>query len=264
MRAVEPDNRLVAGELERRWESALQSHRKAEEAFHRFCRERPSRLTAAQRESILALAQDIPALWYSSATRNTDRQLVIRSLIDRIDVEVLGGTERVSVVICWAGGFESCHEIRRVVSRFEELEAADEIARRIRELFDEGYRLSDIANQLNRDGYHPPRGNVYTTTSVGALCRKLRRVGILSGRPAAKPNYWCASSLATRLGLKKSTLSGWCRRGWVQVQRVAGRRMYWADQTEMKRLEQLAARDRTGFKVTPRELTTAASKMPKS
>ena len=52
---VEPDNRLVAAELERRWESALQAQRKAEEAYKRFCREKPSRLTAEQRESIFAL-----------------------------------------------------------------------------------------------------------------------------------------------------------------------------------------------------------------
>jgi hypothetical protein len=38
--------------------------------------------------------------------------------------------------------------------------------------------------------------------------------------------------------------------------------MYWADQAEMKRLEQLAACDRTGFRVTPQELTAAISKMP--
>ena len=126
--AVEPDNRLVAAELERRWESALQAQRKAEEALNRFCREKPSRLTAEQRESILALAQDIPALWHGSSTENTDRQMVIRALIDRIVVEVLGGTERVTVAIHWAGGFESHHEIRRAVNRFEELEAASEIA----------------------------------------------------------------------------------------------------------------------------------------
>ena len=58
--AVEPDNRLVAAELERRWESALQSQRKVEEAFHRHCQERPSRLTIEQREAIVALRTTFP------------------------------------------------------------------------------------------------------------------------------------------------------------------------------------------------------------
>ena len=107
-----------------------------------------------------------------------------------------------------------------------------------------------------------PRWHKYTTTSVAALCRRLRRLGVISKHPVAKPNYWRPGSLAKRLGVKRSTLSGWRRRGWVQAQQVGGRRMYWADEAEMKRLEQLAARDRTGFRSTPRELTTAVSQMP--
>lgn len=262
--AVEPDNRLVAAELERRWESALQAQRKAEETYNRFCREKPSRLTTEQRESILALSYDIPALWHNSSTCNTDRQVVLRSLIDRVVVDVLGSTERVSVAIHWAGGFESHHEIRRAVSRFEDVEAADEIAKRIQELVDEGHRLMDIADQLNRDGYCSARGEKYTKTSVGALCRKLRRLGIISKHPAVKPDYWRPGSLATRLGVKPSTLSGWYRRGWVQARQVGGRRMYWADQAEMKRLDQLVARDRARFRSPPQELTTAVSQMPES
>ena len=261
--AVDPENRMAAAELERRWEAAIQAQRKAEEALDRFCRENPIRLVAEQRESILALSQDIPALWHDSSTRNTDRQIVIRSLIDRIAVEVLGGTERVSVAIHWAGRFESRHEIRRIVGCFEELEAAEEITRRIQEFLDDGYRLSDIAKQLNTDGYRPARGKEFTKTSVGALCRKLRRLGVIPKCPAVKPGYWRPGSLAERLGVKRSTLSGWRRRGWVQAQRVGSRWMYWADQAELKRLERLAARDQKKFKSTQEELTTVVSKMPK-
>jgi hypothetical protein len=124
------------------------------------------------------------------------------------------------------------------------------------------------AKELGADDYEwlrdafPSRGEEYTKTSVGALCRKLRRLGLIARCPAVKPNYWRPSSLAKHLDVKRSTLSGWRRRGWVQSQQVGGRRMYWADQAEMKRLEQLAVRDRTGFKVAPRELTAAVSKMP--
>ena len=183
--AVEPDNRLVAAELERRWESALQAQRKAEEAYNRFCREKPSRLTAEQRESILALAHDIPTLWHGSSTHNTDRQIVVRALIDRIVVEVLGGTERVSVAIHWAGGFESHHEIRRAVSRFEKLEAADEITQRIRELFDEGYTTAGHRQPTQQGGVlSGERRRVYKdvcrrvvsqTASFGHDCQAPRR-----------------------------------------------------------------------------------------
>ena len=214
--AVEPDNRSVAAELERRWESALQSQRKVEEAFHRHCQERPSRLTIEQREAIVALCTTFPPYGMTAdlPVASIDRQIIIRSLIDQIVVEVLDGTERVSVAIHWAGGFESHHEIRWVVSRFERLEAADDITKRIQELLDEGYRLSDIADQLNREGYCPARGEKFTKTFVGVLCRKLRRLGEDSQVPC------CASEpLATqRVGQTP-------RRGAINAERLASPRM---------------------------------------
>ena len=85
---VDPSNRLVAAELERRWESSLQSQRKAEEALNRVSHDRPMKLTTEQRQAIVELAQDIPRLWQSEAATNVDRQKIVRSLIDRIAVEV--------------------------------------------------------------------------------------------------------------------------------------------------------------------------------
>jgi hypothetical protein len=146
----------------------------------------------SSRRGIRLLA--LPALWHDSSTAPTDRQIIVRSLIDRIVVEVLDGTERVSVAIHRAGGFESHYHIRRAVSHFERLEAADNITQRIRELLDEGYRLSDIADRLNREGYCPARGEKYTKTSVGVLCRRLRRLALIPQCPLVKPNYWRRAS----------------------------------------------------------------------
>ncbi len=61
--AVEPENRLVARELERRWEQALRDQRELEEQYDRFLAARPRELTAADRRRIETLATDIPGLW---------------------------------------------------------------------------------------------------------------------------------------------------------------------------------------------------------
>ena len=61
--AVEPEDRLVARELERRWEEALKEQRRLEEEYARFGRDRPRGLSAGEREQIRALARDLPALW---------------------------------------------------------------------------------------------------------------------------------------------------------------------------------------------------------
>ncbi len=59
--AVEPENRLVARELERHWERALLAQRKAQEEYERFQQTHPKDLSAADRQQILALSLDIPA-----------------------------------------------------------------------------------------------------------------------------------------------------------------------------------------------------------
>lgn len=259
---VDPDNRLVAAELEREWESRLKAKREAEESLDRIRSEHPRQLTAEQRTSIEDLAKDFAGLWNAPTTTDIDRQAIVRLLIDDIIVEVINDTERLSVVVCWAGGFESRHEIRRPVSSFEHLDRSEELADRIGELYNQGYPLVAIAQQLNAEGYKPARGDQFTKTSMGALCRMLRRKGIIAATPEIPPYFWRASQLSTALGIGKATLSGWRRRGWVQVRKVGSRWLYWADEAEFSRLERLANHPLRGSRPTCPELLVPASKMP--
>ncbi len=206
---VDPSNRLVAAELERNWESRLQTQRKAEESLNRFRQETPSTLTPEQRHSILQLASDFSMLWHSSSTTNIDRQAIVRSLIKDIVVDVVDNTERLSVTVHWAGGFESQHETRRHVRSFDQLDGAAHLAERIQQLYNGGYPLSEIAKQLNHEDYKPAKQERFTRTSMGALCRMLRRRGVIAATPNIKPHYWRAGKLCESLGIKKPTLSGW-------------------------------------------------------
>ncbi|MGH8216994.1 MAG: recombinase family protein [Steroidobacteraceae bacterium] len=61
--AVDPDNRLVAGELERRWNEALKHHNTVEEELKALRANQPKALDDATRRTLLALGEDLPALW---------------------------------------------------------------------------------------------------------------------------------------------------------------------------------------------------------
>jgi len=259
---TDPSHRLVAAELERSWESSLQTQRKAEEALRRFRQETPTLLTDEQRESIRQLASDFSVLWHSDLTTDVDRQAIVRSVVDHIEVEVVGKTERLLVTVHWAGDFQTHHESRRRVPSFDQLEASHELAQRIQQLYDEGFPLSQIAFQVNHEGYTPPRGVRFTRTSLGALCRVLRSKGYLAKSPRMPPNYWRASVLCNELGIKRQTISGWRRRGWVQARQCGSRWIYWADADELKRLRRLAIQPVIGATPTPQELSTPVSKMP--
>jgi hypothetical protein len=62
--AADPDNRLVTGELERRWEEKLQMLRQAQEQYARFQqRTRVKGLRAEQRAEFEQLSERLPKLW---------------------------------------------------------------------------------------------------------------------------------------------------------------------------------------------------------
>jgi DNA invertase Pin-like site-specific DNA recombinase len=261
--AVDPKNRLVAAELERRWEASLLEQRQAEETLDRLVRQQPSHLTAEEAARIRALADNIPALWQAPSTSGVERQTILRALVEQVIVEVLGRSERVAVSIRWAGGFESRHEIRRAVGKFEQLETADIIRARIVALKQQGWTHAAVAAQLNADHHRAASGGSFTAPIISQLCCQFRAAGLLSDDEALSRNeaersseYWRLGELAHYLGIKQATLSTWRRRGWVHADRIGQRWHLWADAEELARLRQLTQHQRIGLQLTPLHLTT--------
>ena len=254
--AVDPENRLVAAELERRWEATLIEQRQAEESLDRFCQRQPARLTTDETAAIRALSDHIPRLWHLPTTSGVDRQTIFRTLIDHVAVEVIGESERVRVSLHWHGGFESHHEIRRAVGGFEKLESADEIRRQIIDLKRGGCSHGVVATRLNAAGYRAAAGGEFTTPIVSSLCLRFRREGIDLPLLAENKEHWSLTALAEHLGIKRETLSTWRRRGWVNADRNGQRWVFRADAAELKRLRKLADYKRQGLQKTPTNLTT--------
>lgn len=255
--SVDHNNRLVAAELERRWEAALVEQRRAEETLDRFIQQQPPRLTAEQTARIESLATDIPSLWRAETTSGIERQTILRALVEKVVVQVLGRSERVAVTIHWVGGFQGQHEIRRAVGKFEQLESAAEIRSRIIELKQQGHTHEAVARQLNAEHYRAAGGGEFTTPIITSLCRKFRAEGSLQdARVTQRSDDWKLGDLARRLGIPSATLSTWRRRGWVHANRRAGHWILWADEDELQRLDRLANHKRMGLKKTPPSLTT--------
>jgi DNA invertase Pin-like site-specific DNA recombinase len=120
-RTVEPENRLVARELERQWEKALRHEQQEQEAYARFRREQSAELTPSERDAIRRLAQDLPGLWAAPETTPQDRQEIVRLVLDQVTIAVQGNSEQVDVTLHWAGGVESRHRIIRPVQRYDQL-----------------------------------------------------------------------------------------------------------------------------------------------
>lgn len=116
---MEPENRLVARELERCWEQALTDGRQLEEEFARFERDQPRPLTGADQEQIECLARQVPALWQAASTTPEDRRQIARLLLERVVVTVAADSERLTVRVEWAGGCIREQPLEKTVRCYE-------------------------------------------------------------------------------------------------------------------------------------------------
>ena len=245
--AVEPENRLVVRELERRWEAALQEQRRLEEEYARFRRQQPEGLSAVEREQVRALAQDLPALWQAPTTTAADRQRLVRLLVDEVIVTVRGESERVEVTIRWVGGFHTSHEVVRPVQRYQQMADYEKLLNRIDELRQAGRTLAEVAEQLNREGFHPPKRSPIFTK--GILAGLLAKRGCKGPRPRAVTergvlgeHEWLLTDLARNLAMPQATLHRWVRVGWVHARKLStpgGHWVIWADADELERMARL-------------------------
>ena len=173
-RACEPENRLVARELDRRWEEALKQQRQLDDAYARFVRSAPAELSEQALSSIRALAADLPAVWSASTTTPADRQRIARPLLERVVVTVDKASERVDVVLHWIGGAVRAHTITRPVTRCGQQSDYPRLVARLRELCTGRDNAAEIAERLNAEGFCPPkRAKRFTGEMVRRLTAEL-------------------------------------------------------------------------------------------
>src|SRR5207247_1794549 len=136
-----------------------------------------------EREQIGRLASDVPALWQASTTTIVERQRIVRCLVEQVQVRVQQPSECVHVEITWAGGYRTEHTLRRPVSRYEQLSGYAELLQRIEQLRGQKRTLAQIAEQLNEEGYRPPKRCARFNGAM--IARLLSKQGRSGPRPRA-------------------------------------------------------------------------------
>ena len=210
--AVEPEDRLVARELERRWEQALREQRELKEEYDRFLANAPREPTVAERQRIEACAADLPGLWHAPSTDDHERKIIIRCLVERVTVAIRDDTEWVDATIRWTGGVETQHELCRPVKAYEQLSNFQALRDCAAELRRNGATAAAIAERLNQEGYHPPRGA--SEFRGHSIYQFLSRLGLTdSGKSSRikqeelRRHEWRISDLAQELEIPLNTLA---------------------------------------------------------
>jgi hypothetical protein len=248
--ACEPENRLVARELERRWEEALRQQQLLEDDYGRWQRSAPARLSAEDEAAIRALAADLPAVWQAETTTPADRQRIARLLLERVTVTVDKASERVDVQLHWIGGLVRSHALSRPVSRYDCRSDYPRLVERLRSLSGERLRAAPIAARLNAEGFRPPRRAKRFT--VGIVLRLLACLGVprrsrYGSQAGLEADEFRPMGLARRLGVSRDRVRRWLRSGYLSVRKDEdGHAIIRADAVELRRLRELARHPRAG------------------
>lgn len=163
--AIDPDNRLVASELESRWNTTLRRVREVEEKIEQAQAESDN-TPVVNRDDLLALAEDLPGVWESPSSDASLKQRIIRILIQEIVADV--DEHEITLVIHWVGGRHSELRVPKLPSghhsRCTQVEAVD-IVRQMAGR----YKDEEIALTLNRLRLKTGVGNSWSEKRVRSL-----------------------------------------------------------------------------------------------
>ncbi len=187
--AVEPEDRLVARALERKWEEAQRAQLALEEDYAQYRQARVDDLTAAERAVIETLAGNLPAIWDSPRTGLAEKRRIVRSLLQRVVVWAPASSEDVKVHLHWSLGTVTEHRMRRSVVSWERLSSVAAIRQRLAEWQASGWSSGRMAAGLNAAGYQTPRGKPFRADNVRQLlARGVAGSAIGQAGPAAVAN----------------------------------------------------------------------------
>ena len=164
--SVDPANRLVAVELERRWNQALtaQAQLEAELTTLQQNRERP--ITGAQKRELLAFARDLPGLWDDPRSSPEHKKRLLRTALKEIVVTSEGETIR--LVLHWQGGDHTQVEFPKIRTGRHRYVTDDDLVEIVRMLarIEPDARIASILNRNRRRTAH---GQSWTARRICSL-----------------------------------------------------------------------------------------------
>jgi hypothetical protein len=168
--AADPENRLVADELERRWELALQRVEELERRIQQHAAG-PGRQVVPDHAAWRHLAADLEAVWNDPQCDARLKKRIVRTLIHEVMADVDSAAGEIVLVIHWQGGVHTELRVPRRRRGHHGHATAKDMVSAVRVLA-RVCRDKDITGLLQRNGLRTGKGNRWTTAKVVALrCR---------------------------------------------------------------------------------------------
>jgi DNA invertase Pin-like site-specific DNA recombinase len=191
--ATEPENRLVAAELEKRWNAAL-AHVTDLEARVAAVKSRTIPLAEEQRQQLMALGEELEQLWDHPACPIRLKKRILRTVLNEIVATEVGDPPQIFLKLHWAGGVHTELVLRKSQSGHHNRVNSGEVIDLIRELA----QVCDdaaIVGIMNRLGYRTGNENTWNE-------KRLQHVRHTHGIPPCPPpeqRNWLTMSQAARI-----------------------------------------------------------------
>lgn len=211
----DPDNRLVARSLERRWETQLKELAEAERELACDTRKSPM----PPRTEIEALARDLPRLWGAPTTSAKDRKRLVRSLVADVTLRSEPAGARLGIGIRWRSGAVEEVVTHRWKSAGESRRTSADVVALVARLAPERTD-AEIADALNAEGQTTGTRRPFDVEAV----RWVRFVYRIRSRPLLAPGELTVEQVAAHLGISAGVVYYWIDHGQLGARRgPAGR-----------------------------------------
>jgi DNA invertase Pin-like site-specific DNA recombinase len=169
--AVDPDNRLVAATLERRWNEKLQAVQDLEQAYQAAKVQEHFSLTEEEQSDVRRLAQDLPAIWHAPSTSVQERKQLLRYLIAEVQLDGVSTQGKIDIRVTWRSGGVSSRQIARIKVGAWAPRTDDQVIERIRALAPL-HPVAEIVEILNQEGLRSAHGRAFREHHVLYLARR--------------------------------------------------------------------------------------------
>jgi DNA invertase Pin-like site-specific DNA recombinase len=242
---VEPSNRLVARTLEQRWETRLAALAQAEAALITAHAAKPP---LPDRDSLTALAADLPRLFNDPATSPRDRKRLLRTLIADITVLPDPDSTTCRIGIRWHTGATDEITLDRAGPGRTPQAALDRIR-----AHGATKTSTVLAAELNAAGLRTGKGHPFTAAAVARIrdtytIRAPRTVPLHDGEISVQ-------RAAAELGITADAITNWLRNGQAPARKGASGRwcIPWDPATQALYRQKVAE----SFRLKPTQPTTA-------
>ena len=212
---VDPRNRLVASELERRWNEKLKELESARGELATLVRARPV-VSEQQREELLSLGERFEGVWNNAACPVELKKRIIRTIVEEVVVDEVSKVE-LKFIVHWKCGSHTSFELARQGAGAAQ-KTADEDLDIIRKMAPR-YGDDDIARVLNKLGRRTGKGMAWSQVGV----KTARRLYGIPGhaRTVEDPEVLSFNGAARYLGVSSTTIRRMVATGVLSMSQAA-------------------------------------------